>query len=106
MVNVSACTDWTITDKVSYQICAIALFIHFAIRHFFTAPSYLSLSTLYERDIDNIEKEAFKAAVKENVKTLYRKKIEEASKQQIFQAVSDMMVQGTRISSDQPNEKR
>lgn len=34
------------------------------------------------------EKEAFKAAVKENVKTLYRKKIEEASKQQIFQAVS------------------
>ena len=33
------------------------------------------------------EKEAFKAAVKENVKTLYRKKIEEASKQQIFQAV-------------------
>ena len=34
------------------------------------------------------ETEAFKAAVKENVKTLYRKKIEEASKQQIFQAVS------------------
>ena len=34
------------------------------------------------------EKEAFKAAVKENVKTLYRKKITEASKQQIFQAVS------------------
>ena len=34
------------------------------------------------------EKEAFKAAVKENVKTLYRKKIEEATKQQIFQAVS------------------
>ena len=34
------------------------------------------------------EKEAFKAAVKENVKTLYRKKVEEASKQQIFQAVS------------------
>ena len=34
------------------------------------------------------EKEEFKAAVKENVKTLYRKKIEEASKQQIFQAVS------------------
>ena len=34
------------------------------------------------------EKEAVKAAVKENVKTLYRKKIEEASKQQIFQAVS------------------
>ena len=34
------------------------------------------------------EKEVFKAAVKENVKTLYRKKIEEASKQQIFQAVS------------------
>ena len=34
------------------------------------------------------EKEAFKAAVKENVKTLYRKTIEEATKQQIFQAVS------------------
>ena len=34
------------------------------------------------------EKEAFKAAVKENVKTLYRKEIEEANPQQIFQAVS------------------
>ena len=34
------------------------------------------------------DKEAFKEAVKDNVKTLYRKKIEEASQQQIFQAVS------------------
>ncbi len=34
------------------------------------------------------EKEAFKAMVKDNVKTLYRKTIDEASKQQIFQAVS------------------
>lgn len=34
------------------------------------------------------EKEAFKEAVKDNVKTLYRKKIHEASPQQIFQAVS------------------
>ena len=34
------------------------------------------------------EKEIFKATVKDNVKTLYRKKIDEASPQQIFQAVS------------------
>ncbi|MGC4018799.1 MAG: glycogen/starch/alpha-glucan phosphorylase [Muricomes sp.] len=34
------------------------------------------------------EKETFKEIVKDNVKTLYRKKIEEASPQQIFQAVS------------------
>ena len=34
------------------------------------------------------EKEAFKEAVRENVKTLYRKTIEEATKQQVFQAVS------------------
>lgn len=33
-------------------------------------------------------KEAFKETVKDNVKTLYRKKIEEADPQQIFQAVS------------------
>ena len=32
-------------------------------------------------------KEAFKKAVKDNVKTLYRKTIEEASEQQIYQAV-------------------
>ena len=30
------------------------------------------------------DKETFKEAVKDNVKTLYRKKIEEASQQQIF----------------------
>ena len=34
------------------------------------------------------EKETFKATVKDNVKTLYRKKIDEATPQQIFQAVS------------------
>ncbi|MDO4189989.1 MAG: hypothetical protein Q4D29_13470, partial [Lachnospiraceae bacterium] len=32
-------------------------------------------------------KESFKKAVKDNVKTLYRKTIEEASEQQIYQAV-------------------
>ena len=34
------------------------------------------------------DKEAFKEQVKENVKTLYRKTLEEATQQQIFQAVS------------------
>ena len=34
------------------------------------------------------DKEEFKKLVKENVKTLYRKKVEEASQQQIFQAVA------------------
>ena len=34
------------------------------------------------------EKETFKNDVKENVRTLYRKEIEEATPQQIFQAVS------------------
>lgn len=34
------------------------------------------------------EKKAFKAAVKDNVKTLYRKTIDEATLQQLFQAVS------------------
>lgn len=34
------------------------------------------------------EKETFKEIIKDNVKTLYRKKIEEATSQQIFQAVS------------------
>ena len=34
------------------------------------------------------EKETFKEAVRENVRTLYRKNIAEASPQQIFQAVS------------------
>ena len=34
------------------------------------------------------EKETFKTAVKDNVKTLYRKTIDEATPQQIFQAVS------------------
>ena len=33
------------------------------------------------------KKEAFKESVKENVKFLYRKKLEEATKEQIFQAV-------------------
>ena len=34
------------------------------------------------------EKENFKKEVKENVKTLFRKTIDEASPQQVFQAVS------------------
>ncbi len=34
------------------------------------------------------EKEAFKEAIRENVKTLYRRTIDEASPQQVFQAVS------------------
>ena len=34
------------------------------------------------------EKEVFKEIVRDNVKTLYRKKIDEATPQQIFQAVS------------------
>ena len=34
------------------------------------------------------KKEAFKKSVKENVKFLYRKKLEEATQEQIFQAVS------------------
>lgn len=39
--------------------------------------------------LDNhFKKEEFKKSVKENVKMLYRKTIEEASQEQIFQAVS------------------
>ena len=34
------------------------------------------------------DKEGFKERVKENVKTLYRKTIDEATQQQLFQAVS------------------
>ena len=34
------------------------------------------------------EKETFKETVRENIKTLYRKTIDEATPQQIFQAVS------------------
>ena len=34
------------------------------------------------------EKETFKQTVKDNVRTLYRKTIEEATPQQVFQAVS------------------
>ena len=34
------------------------------------------------------KKEAFKKSVEDNVKFLYRKKLEEATQQQIFQAVS------------------
>lgn len=36
----------------------------------------------------HFKKEEFKKAVKENVKMLYRKTIDEATQQQIFQAVS------------------
>ena len=34
------------------------------------------------------EKETFKQTVKDNIRTLYRKTIEEATPQQLFQAVS------------------
>ena len=34
------------------------------------------------------KKKAFKESVKENVKFLYRKKLEEATQEQLFQAVS------------------
>ena len=37
---------------------------------------------------DMFKKEAFKKSVKDNVKFLYRKTIEEATQEQIFQAVS------------------
>ena len=37
---------------------------------------------------NNFKKEEFKKSVRENVKMLYRKTIEEASQEQIFQAVS------------------
>ena len=36
----------------------------------------------------HFKKEEFKKAVKENVKMLYRKTIDEATQQQLFQAVS------------------
>ena len=39
----------------------------------------------------DFDKEAFKKEVVNNVKTLYRKTIDEATKQQVFQAVSDAM---------------
>ncbi|WP_277613520.1 glycogen/starch/alpha-glucan phosphorylase [Mediterraneibacter agrestimuris] len=39
------------------------------------------------KERQEFDKEEFKVMVKENVKTLYRKTVEEASKQQIFQAV-------------------
>ena len=49
------------------------------------------------------EKAAFKTAVKENVKTLYRKTIDEATPQQLFQAVSyavkDVIIDGSRRRS-------
>ena len=38
--------------------------------------------------MQKFDKKAFIAEVKDNVKKLYRKNIEEADKQQIFQAVS------------------
>ena len=43
------------------------------------------------------EKETFKNDVKENVRTLYRKEIEEANPQQIFQAVSYAVKEADRI---------
>ena len=38
--------------------------------------------------MEKLDKKAFIAEVKENVKSLYRKNLDEATKQQIFQAVS------------------
>ena len=35
-----------------------------------------------------LDKEVFKEAVKDNVRTLYRRKVKEATPQQLFQAVS------------------
>ena len=37
--------------------------------------------------LSKFNKEAFKKSVKDNVKTLYRKSIDEATEQQIYQAV-------------------
>ena len=39
-------------------------------------------------NLDQFDKELFKRSVLYNIKTLYRKTLEEASPQQIFQAVS------------------
>ena len=38
--------------------------------------------------MEKLDKNAFIAEVKENVKSLYRKNLDEATKQHIFQAVS------------------
>ena len=48
------------------------------------------------------EKETFKNDVKENVRTLYRKEIEEATPQQIFQARSEEHT----LNSSHPNPSR
>ena len=40
------------------------------------------------QDMRKLDKEAFKERVKDNVRTLYRKTLKEADKQQIFQAVA------------------
>ena len=47
------------------------------------------------------EKETFKNDVKENVRTLYRKEIEEATPQQIFQAVSYACLLYTSDAADE-----
>ena len=50
------------------------------------------------------EKETFKETVRENIKTLYRKTIDEATPQQIFQAVSyavkDVIIQNHTSTSE------
>lgn len=48
----------------------------------------LSTKDKKEAVMQKFDKQAFIAEVKDNVKKLYRKNIEEADKQQIFQAVS------------------
>ena len=55
------------------------------------------------------EKEEFKKSVKENVKFLYRKTLEEATQEQIFQAVSytvnDVIIDNW-LKSQKANEKQ
>ena len=45
------------------------------------------------------EKEEFKKSVKENVKFLYRKTLEEATQEQIFQAVSYTVKENNMIDN-------
>ena len=61
------------------------------------------------------EKETFKKEVKHNVKTLYRKTIEEATPQQLFQAVSyavkeviidDWIATQNQFKKDDPKTQR
>ena len=53
----------------------------------------LSTKDKKEAVMQKFDKQAFIAEVKDNVKKLYRKNIEEADKQQIFQAVGGIFPQ-------------